>query len=108
MCGRASQDEIDDYFHRIYGWEIPEEFYSRRNLKPTERAYIVARHPEGDVKTVRANWWCQWDGSRKFEAKFPTFNIRVDTMDEKKLWPQMNCNGAGNIHQKESWQQQLI
>ena len=86
MCGRASQAEVDEYFNRVYGWEMPEEFTPRRNLRPTEEGYIIARHPDGEIKTVKANWWCQWDGAYQFEAKFPAFNIRVDTMDQKKLW----------------------
>jgi putative SOS response-associated peptidase YedK len=87
MCGRASQEEVDAYFERVYGWEMPDAFTPRRNLRPTEEAYIVARHPDGDVKTVKANWWCQWEGAYQWEAKFPAFNIRVDGMDQKKLWP---------------------
>lgn len=94
MCGRASQEEIDEYFNRVYGWEMPEGVVPRRNLRPTEEAFIVAHLPESrEVKTVRANWWCQWDGAYKFEAKFPSFNIRVDTMDEKKLWPPLLKKG---------------
>jgi putative SOS response-associated peptidase YedK len=86
MCGRASQEEIDQYFHYFYGWEMPEGAVPKRNIKPTQPTNIIVRHPEGEIKTVRANWWCQWDGSQKFETKYPMFNIRVDTMDEKKSW----------------------
>ena len=86
MCGRASQEEVDEYFNRIYGWQMPEEFHVRRNLRPTEEAHIVARHPDGEIKTVTANWWCQWDGAYEFKAEFPAFNIRVEGMDQKKLW----------------------
>ena len=86
MCGRASQAEIKAYQHFIYEWEHPEAFIPRRNLRPTEPAFIVARRGDGMIKTISANWWCQWDGAYKFEAKYPTFNARVDTMHEKKLW----------------------
>ena len=86
MCGRASQEEVDAYFNRVYGWEMPEDFTPRRNLRPTEEAWIVASHPSRDIKTVSARWWCQPDGAREWEAKFPSFNIRVDTMDQKRLW----------------------
>lgn len=65
---------------------MPAEFKPRRNLRPTEEGYIVARHPDSEVKTVKANWWCQRDGAFEFEVKFAAFNIRVDTMDQKKLW----------------------
>lgn len=93
MCGRASQEEVDEYFRRVYGWQRPEDFTPRRNLRPTEEAFIVARHPDHEIKTVKANWWCQWDGSRSFETKYPTFNVRVDTMDTKKLWPPLLKKG---------------
>ncbi|HYJ92358.1 MAG TPA: SOS response-associated peptidase family protein [Pyrinomonadaceae bacterium] len=86
MCGRASQEEIDEYFHYFYGWEMPEGAFPKRNIRPTQRTNIIAHHPGGEVKTVRANWWCQWDGSLKFDTKYPMFNIRVDTMDDKKTW----------------------
>ena len=93
MCGRASQEEIDRYFNRVYGWQMPEDIKRRRNLRPTEEAYIVARHPDGDVKTEKANWWCQFDNSSGFDAKFPAFNIRVDTMDQRKMWPPLLKQG---------------
>lgn len=93
MCGRASQAEIKTYKEKIYGWLHPESFTSRRNLRPTEPAWIVANHPHGEIKTVEARWWCQWDGAYKFEAKYPTFNARVETMHDKKLWPALLAKG---------------
>ena len=93
MCGRASQAETKAYKQFIYEWEHPELAVLRRNLRPTEPAYIVARRGDGLVKTLEARWWCQWDGSRKFEAKFPTFNARVETMHDKKLWPDLLLKG---------------
>lgn len=89
MCGRASQAEIKAYQEQIYGWLHPEEFVPRRNLRPTEPAWIVANRPGGDPVTVSARWWCQWDGAYRFESKYPTFNARVDTIDTKKLWPDL-------------------
>jgi putative SOS response-associated peptidase YedK len=86
MCGRASQEEVDRYFERVYGWQMPEEFTPRRNIRPTEETNIVAHLSEGKVATVKANWWCQWDNAYEFKAEFKAFNARVDTMDEKKLW----------------------
>lgn len=86
MCGRASQEEVDAYFERVYGWEMPDDFTPRRNIRPTDETNIVARLPDGDVKTIKANWWCQWDGAFEFETKFPAFNVRVDGMDKRKLW----------------------
>lgn len=73
MCGRASQEEVDRYFERVYGWEMPEQFTPRRNIRPTEETNIVAHLSEGQVATVKANWWCQWDNAMEFEAKFPAF-----------------------------------
>src|SRR5256885_2030610 len=89
MCGRASQAEIRSYQEKIYKWLHPEAFEPRRNLRPTEPAWIVARHPDNEIKTVQGRWWCQWDGSYTWEAKYPTFNARVDTMHDKKLWPEL-------------------
>lgn len=93
MCGRASQAEIEAYNKNIYQWLKPEAFVPRRNLRPTEPAWIIARHSNGEIKTVEARWWCQWDGSYKFEAKYPTFNARVETMHDKKLWPALLAKG---------------
>ncbi len=93
MCGRASQAEIKAYKDKIFEWLHPELFVPRRNLRPTEPAWIVARRSDGLIKTVEARWWCQWDGSPRFEAKYPTFNARVETMHEKKLWPALLKKG---------------
>jgi len=93
MCGRASQAKTERYGDLIAHWLYPEVFVPRRNLRPTEPAWIVARRSDGLVKTLEARWWCQWDGSQKFEAKFPTFNARVETMHEKKLWPDLLKKG---------------
>ena len=89
MCGRASQAEIRSYQDKIYKWLHPEGFEPRRNLRPTEPAWIVARHPDNEVKTVQARWWCQWDGTYTWEARYPTFNARVETMHDKQLWPDL-------------------
>ena len=102
MCGRISQKDYRKYGDKIEGWLNPEleidertgrNMPVRHNLRPTEPAYIVARRGDGLVKTLSARWWCQWDGSHKFEAKFPTFNARVETMHEKKLWPALLNKG---------------
>ena len=102
MCGRISQKDYRKYGDKIEGWLNPEleidertgrNMPVRHNLRPTEPAYIVARRGDGLVKTLSARWWCQWDGSHKFEAKFPTFNARVETMHEKKLWPDLLRKG---------------
>ncbi len=93
MCGRASQAEMKAYKQFIYEWNNPELPVPRRNLRPTEPAWIVARRGDGLIETVEARWWCQWDGSGKFEAKYPTFNARVETMHEKKLWPDLLRKG---------------
>jgi len=103
MCGRASQAEIKAYQQFIYEWTRPELFVARRNLRPTEPAWIVARRSDGLIKTIEARWWCQWDGARKFEAKFPTFNARVETMHEKKLWPDLLRKGKRCIFPLDSF-----
>jgi putative SOS response-associated peptidase YedK len=45
------------------------------------------------VATVKANWWCQWGNAMELEAKFPAFNIRVDSMDQRKMWPPLLRQG---------------
>lgn len=72
---------------------MPDEFTQRNNLRPTEPAWIVARRGDGLIKTVEARWWCQWDGAERFETKFPTFNARVETMHQKKLWSDLLKKG---------------
>ncbi|HEX6278959.1 MAG TPA: SOS response-associated peptidase family protein, partial [Pyrinomonadaceae bacterium] len=94
MCGRAAQAEIDKYNERVHRWMTPPDFVPRRNLRPTEEAWIVAYRPgDEDAKTIPARWWCQRDGASEFEAKLPSFNIRVDTMDERTLWPPLLKKG---------------
>jgi putative SOS response-associated peptidase YedK len=94
MCGRAAQAEIDKYNERIHRWMTPPDFVPRHNVRPTEEAWIVAYRPGNeDANTVSARWWCQRDGATQFEAKLPSFNIRVDTMDEKRLWPPLLKKG---------------
>lgn len=93
MCGRASQAEIEAYRKNIHEWLAPKDFVPRRNLRPTEPAWIVARRGDGMIKTLSARWWCQWEGSRQFESKYPTFNARVETMHSKKLWPDLLSKG---------------
>lgn len=87
MCGRASQAEIKAYKEKIAEWLTPPNFEPRRNLRPTEPAWIIAHRNDGSLKMLQARWWCQWEGSGKFETKYPTFNARVETMHEKRLWP---------------------
>jgi putative SOS response-associated peptidase YedK len=93
MCGRASQLRAEKFGHLIAHWLYPETFTGRRNLRPTEPAWIVARRGDGLIKTLEARWWCQWDGSYKFETKFPMFNARVETMHERKLWADLIKKG---------------
>ena len=93
MCGRASQAQIKAYKDKIFNWLHPELFVPRRNIKPTQSAWIVARHDDGSIETVSARWWCQWEGARSFETKYPTFNARVETMHDKKLWPELLRRG---------------
>lgn len=103
MCGRASQAEIRAYKERIAHWLEPEKFEPRHNIRPTEPAWIVARRGDGLIKTLQARWWCQWDGARAFETKFPTFNARVETMHTKKLWPDLLQKGQRCIFPIDSF-----
>lgn len=103
MCGRASQAEIKAYKEKIAHWLEPEKFEPRRNLRPTEPAWIVARRGDGLIKTLQARWWCQWDGARAFETKFPTFNARVETMHTKKLWSDLLKKGQRCIFPIDSF-----
>lgn len=97
-----SQKDYKNYGQYIYGWINPESEIDERpgrnipvryNLRPTEPAYIVARRGDGTIKTIEARWWCQFDGAGKFEAKYPTFNARVETMHDKKLWSDLLKKG---------------
>lgn len=93
MCGRASQRDPSRYEKYIAYWESPDEIIERNNLRPTEPAWIVARRNDGEIRTLSARWWCQWDGSRSFETKFPMFNARVETRYERKLWSDLLKKG---------------
>ncbi|MBK9154276.1 MAG: SOS response-associated peptidase [Chloracidobacterium sp.] len=84
MCGRISQVEVDEYYHRVYGWPMP-DYKPRRNIKPTQNVPIFINEGR-DVKEVVARWWAQWDGSREFNTKYATFNARVDRLDDSRLW----------------------
>lgn len=103
MCGRASQAEIKAYRQKIHEWLEPEDFIPRRNLRPTEPAWIVARREDGLIKTLQARWWCQRDGAGQFETKYPTFNARVETMHTKKLWPDLLKKGQRCIFPIDSF-----
>jgi len=93
MCGRASQAEIRAYKENIYKWLHPENFEPRRNLRPTEPAWIVARSRDGEIGMRQARWWCQRDGAQQFETKYAAFNARVDTMHQRSLWPDLLRKG---------------
>src|SRR5687767_2871418 len=93
MCGRASQAEIRSYKEKIYKWLHPEVFVPRRNLRPTEPAWIVARGRESEIRTIQARWWCQRDGSPKFETKYAAFNARAETMYDRPMWTDLLKKG---------------
>lgn len=103
MCGRATQAEIAAYKEKIAEWMAPKDFVPRHNLRPTEPAWIVARRDDGLIKTLHGRWWCQWEGARSFETKFPTFNARVDTMHERKLWSDLLGRGQRCIFPVDSF-----
>ena len=93
MCGRAVQARTEKFGELIAHWLYPETFEPRWNLRPTEPAWIVARRSDGATRTIQAKWWCQWDGARQFETKFPMFNARVETMYDRKLWADLLQRG---------------
>jgi len=93
MCGRAVQARTEKFGELIAHWLYPETFEPRWNLRPTEPAWIVARRSDGATRTIQARWWCQWDGARQFETKFPMFNARVETMYDRKLWADLLQRG---------------
>jgi putative SOS response-associated peptidase YedK len=103
MCGRASQAQMRAYQEFIYEWQHPESAVPRRNLRPTEPAWIVARRNDGEIKTLEARWWCQRDGTGKFETKYPSFNARVDTMHSKTLWSDLIKKGQRCIFPVDSF-----
>lgn len=63
-----------------------------KNARTPSQNFEAKCH-RGQVATVKANWWCQWDNAMEFEAKFPAFNIRVDSMDQRKMWPPLLKSG---------------
>jgi putative SOS response-associated peptidase YedK len=93
MCGRASQRHASRYEKYIAYWQTPDEIIPRNNLRPTEPAWIVARRSDGLIRTLEARWWCQWDGAGQFQTKYPTFNARVETMHQKKMWSDLLKKG---------------
>lgn len=93
MCGRASQFRAKKFAELIAHYVYPELFEPRHNLRPTEPASIVARRSDGEIATVTARWWCQWEGARGFETKFPMFNARIDTMHARKVWSDLLKRG---------------
>ncbi|MBP9664374.1 MAG: SOS response-associated peptidase [Pyrinomonadaceae bacterium] len=103
MCGRVTQAKIDAYRDKIYRWLYPDEFEPRHNLRPTEPAWIVARRTDGEIQTIEARWWCQRDGSGRFEAKYPTFNARVDTMHDKRTWSDLLNKGQRCVFPVDSF-----
>ena len=103
MCGRASQVRGEKFGRMVAYWLYPEMFEPRRNLRPTEPAWIVARRGDGVIRTLEARWWCQWEGARQFETKFPMFNARVETMHDKKLWPDLLRRGQRCIFPIDSF-----
>jgi putative SOS response-associated peptidase YedK len=103
MCGRASQVRAEKFGHLIAHWLYPEMFQPRHNLRPTEPAWIVARRDDGLIKTLEGRWWCQRHGAQRFDSKYPTFNARVETMHDKKLWPDLLQKGQRCIFPIDSF-----
>lgn len=85
MCGRASQrGKREDFRNYVYKFDPPADL-DRGNIRPTEEVLIVANDRE-DVRTVEANWWCQFDGAREFSTKYSTFNANIEKLEKSPLW----------------------
>jgi len=85
MCGRASQrGKREDFRNYIYNFDPPGDL-NRGNIKPTQPVLIVAGDRD-EVKTVEANWWCQFDGSNEWSTKYATFNANVEKLETSPLW----------------------
>jgi putative SOS response-associated peptidase YedK len=85
MCGRASQrGKREDFRNYIYNFDPPGDL-DRGNIKPTQPVLIVAGDRD-EVKTVEANWWCQFDGSKEWSTKYATFNANVEKIETSPLW----------------------
>jgi putative SOS response-associated peptidase YedK len=91
MCGRASQKRWKDHRKLVFGFDPPEGL-DRGNIRPTQDVHIVINE-QNEVKTVEANWWCQWDGAKGFDTKYATFNARVDRLDDSRLWKDLLKKG---------------
>ena len=103
MCGRASQTRTESFAKLIYHWLYPEMFTPRRNLRPTEPAWIVARRPDHEIRTVEARWWCPREGTGKFETKYAAFNARAETMHDRSMWTDLLKRGQRCIMPVDSF-----
>ena len=85
MCGRASQrGKREDFRNYVYKFD-PGKDLNRGNIKPTQIVPIVINERE-EVKTVEANWWCQFDGSKEWSTKYATFNANIEKLEKSPLW----------------------
>jgi putative SOS response-associated peptidase YedK len=85
MCGRASQrGKREDFRNYVYKFD-PGHDLNRGNIKPTEIVPIVINHRD-EVKTVEANWWCQFDGSKEWSTEYSTFNANIEKLEKSPLW----------------------
>lgn len=85
MCGRASQrGKREDFRNYVYKFDPPGDL-NRGNIKPTEPVLIVANDRD-EIKTVEANWWCQFDGAKEFSTKYSTFNANIEKLEKSPLW----------------------
>jgi putative SOS response-associated peptidase YedK len=85
MCGRASQrGKREDFRNYIYKFDPPGDL-NRGNIKPTQPVLIVAAERD-EVKTIEANWWCQFDGSKEWSTKYATFNANIEKLETSPLW----------------------
>jgi putative SOS response-associated peptidase YedK len=85
MCGRASQrGKREDFRNYVYRFEPPTDL-DRGNIRPTQPVLIVINDRE-DIRTVEANWWCQFDNSREWSTKYATFNANIEKLETSPLW----------------------
>jgi putative SOS response-associated peptidase YedK len=85
MCGRASQrGKREDFRNYVYKFD-PGHDLNRGNIKPTEVVPVVINDCD-EVKTVEANWWCQFDGSKEWSTEYSTFNANIEKLEKSPLW----------------------
>ena len=94
MCGRAVQKptwkELHDLLKILEQGDLS-NLQPTWNLAPTQDAYVCIEH-DGERKLRTMSWWLvpSW---AKEKPKYPTFNARIETLEEKPTW--RGCLNSG-------------